>query len=176
MSKSLNVPSTGPSSDEPQTKIGKQMTGDDYRQSLLTQAKLEKALGSNSRMIPKRERVFRIADEILKQLNIMDDASEQEPNSNEARQLDQLHHQFGTENVVDLAMILANMQLKKEEKERFKKLTGENGVINLSNIGKNTKSTLSDEVTTTLDHTKKESEKDLLGSKQKYDADGNLMQ
>ena len=56
MSKSLNVPTAGPGSDTPQTKIGKQMTGDDYRESLLTQAKLEKALGTNSRMIPKRPR------------------------------------------------------------------------------------------------------------------------
>ena len=142
MSKLPEVPKNSPNSDVPQTKVGKELTGEDYRQSLLTQAKLEKALGANSRMIPKRPRVFRIADEILKTLNDLDDTAEKDPNSTAARDLDQLHYQFGTDNVVDLAMVLANMQLKKEEKDKFKKLTGAGGIINLENIGKTTRSTL----------------------------------
>jgi len=48
MSKLPEVPKSGPNSDVPQTKIGKQLTGEDYRESLLTQAKLEKALGTNT--------------------------------------------------------------------------------------------------------------------------------
>jgi hypothetical protein len=39
-------------------------------------------------------------------------------------------------------MVLANMQLKKEEKDKFKKLTTHGGIIDLADIGKNTKSTL----------------------------------
>ena len=157
MSKSLNVPTAGPGSDTPQTKIGKQMTGEDYRESLLTQAKLEKALGTNSRMIPKRPRVFRIADEIIKDLNDLDDAAEKDTLSSESINLDALHYQFGTDNVVDLAMILANMQLKKEEKDKFKKLTGAEGVINLAGIGQKTRATLTDvKGTTTVDLTHNE--------------------
>ena len=142
MSKLPEVPKSGPNSDVPQTKIGKQLTGEDYRESLLTQAKLEKALGSQSRMIPKRPRVFRIADEIIKDLNELDDAAEKDPLSNQSIHLDALHYQFGTDNVVDLAMVLANMQLKKEEKDKFKKLTGAGGIINLAQVGQNTRSTL----------------------------------
>jgi hypothetical protein len=106
MSKSLNIPTSGPNSDVPQTKIGKQLSGEDYREALLTQAKLEKALGANSRMVPKRQRVFRIADEILKTLNVMDDAAEKDPNSEEGAKLDQLHYQFGTDNPLAKSTIL----------------------------------------------------------------------
>lgn len=131
MSKNLEIPKEGPNSDVPQTKIAREMTGDDYRESLLTYAKLEEALKGNSGMIPKRPRVFRIADSLLKELNKLDNKSEEDPESEEARTLDQLHHQFGTDNVVDLAMILANMQLKKEEKERFRKIIKKDNLDNI---------------------------------------------
>jgi len=143
------------------------LTGDDYRESLLLQAKLEKQLGANSRMIPKRQRVYRIADEILKHLNVLDDASEKDPNSTAARDLDQLHYQFGTDNVVDLAMVLANMQLKKEEKDRFKKLTSHGGIIDLAEVGRSTRSTLTgEEEGTTADHVEQESQSGMTGGQE----------
>ena len=163
MSKSLKVPKESPQSDVPQTKIAKELTGDDYRESLLTQAKLEEALKGKKGILPKRERIFRIADKIIEQLNKLDNKADQEgPNSDSARKLDQLQYQFGTENIIDLAMILSNLQIKKEEKERFKKLTGENGIIDLNKI-KPDETLTGDLQFTTVDATRQEQQATLTG-------------
>ena len=46
------------------------------------------------------------------------------------------------ENVIDLAMILANMEIRKQEKQKYKKLTGEESQINLPYLYKNMPSSL----------------------------------
>lgn len=128
MSKKIDIPTEGPLSDVPETKVGRMLTGDDYKESLLVQAKLEKALTGKPGMIPKRQLIFRVADVILTKLNKLDTHSENDPNSVESRQLDQLHFQFGTDNVVDLAMVLANLEMKNKEKQRFKDILGDSGL------------------------------------------------
>jgi len=134
MSKSLDIPKNAVGSDKPQTKIGRELTGDDYKESLKLQAELEKLLGKSSRQIPKRELVFRIADELIIALNELDDEAEAHPDSLAGARLDQLHYNFGTENIIDLAMITANMELKKREKDKYKTLTGDKGAINLKSV------------------------------------------
>jgi len=135
-SKKLDVENLKQSGDPdvPHTKVARELTGDDYRESLLTTADLEQKLGERKGIIPMRPRVFRIADGLIEKLNQMQATSEKNPLSQVAARLDQMHHHFGTENIIDLAMILANMQLRKEEKEMLKKLTGDGGLINLDKV------------------------------------------
>lgn len=145
--KQLSIPKAGPNTDVPQTAVAKELTGEDYRESLLTQAKLEQALASNKDIIPKRQRVFRIADGIIKELNELDTAADEDPESVQALKLDSLNYQFGTENITDLAMILANLQIKKEGKEKLKKMTTSTKAgVNLDNIVVNDRLTVPNDI------------------------------
>ena len=141
----LSIPESSRDEDVPKSKIGKQFTGDDYRESLLTSAKLEKALGNRAGIIPMRPRVFRIADSLIEKLNILEAKAENDPLSTEAMQLAQLKNVFGFDNVIDIAMVLANSQILKEQKNEMKKLTGvtktaegkdTTPIINLDSIAK----------------------------------------
>ena len=139
----LSIPESSRDEHVPKSKIGKQFTGDDYRESLLTSAKLEKALGNRAGIIPMRPRVFRIADSLIEKLNILEAKAENDPLSTEAMQLAQLKNVFGFDNVIDIAMVLANSQILKEQKNEMKKLTGvtkdskTDPIINLDDIAKN---------------------------------------
>ena len=84
-------------SDKPETKVAKMLTGEDYRKDLKTTLELEKLLyeSGKSGITPKRPKVFRLADSIIKKLNELDDTAEKNPDSDEAAHLDQLHNLFG---------------------------------------------------------------------------------
>ena len=114
--------------DNPETKIGRYLTGKDYMENLALRAKLEKNL-ANPNILPKREKIFRLADHLIDKLNTMESDADKNVNSNAAKSLAQLHAQFSTDNVLDLAMILANMELRKQEKEKFKKIAQENELM-----------------------------------------------
>ena len=130
----------GADADEiPTTSLGKYLSGDDYRKDLIEQGKLRKYVDPS--VVPKRERVFRIADELMKKFNEWEKFAEKNPNSAYAMKLDQLHNEFNTDNITDLAMILANMELQKMRKKKLKDILyrdkkGEEGGIKLSSMAK----------------------------------------
>ena len=130
----------GADADEiPTTSLGKYLSGEDYRKDLIEQGKLRKYVDPS--VVPKRERVFRIADELMKKFNEWEKFAEKNPNSVYAMKLDQLHNEFNTDNITDLAMILANMELQRMRKKKLKDILygdkkGEEGGIKLSSMAK----------------------------------------
>ena len=116
----------GADADEiPTTSMGKYLSGEDYRKDLIEQGKLRKYV--DPKVVPKREKVFRIADKIMEKLNDWELKAEENPNSEAAKQLDQLHNEFNTDNITDLAMILANMEVQRLRKQKLKEILYKEG-------------------------------------------------
>jgi len=121
---------------EPSAK-GRLLTGKDYLQDLKlyldVSSKLDSDVAKNA--IPRRKKVYRIAENLISQLNDMEEQAELNSNSDQAKTLISFYYNYGVDNVEDLAMILAQQYDADKTKQEFKNLVkGDNPLISFADV------------------------------------------
>jgi len=110
--------------DKEPSNEGRVLTGKDYMEDLKRYLDIVNKLDGDAKgAIPRRKQIFRVAEKIIQELNDLEIAFEQNPNSIGGLRLIKLHHYYGTDNVEDLAMKMAHQYTDEQELEEFKALT-----------------------------------------------------
>lgn len=122
---------------EPSGK-GKVLTGKDYLQDLKLHIDIMGQLQEDDQAkIPRRKKIYRIAENIIEVLNELEIAAENKPNGADANKLKAMYYSYGVDSVEDLGMLLAQQQDAALQKAEFKGLVmGDNAIVDFDNMKK----------------------------------------
>lgn len=102
---------------------GNMLTGKHYLEDLKLHLDVSSKLDDNGRKaLPRRKKIFRIAENIIKELNELEEEAELNSMSEEALKLTSLYYHYGVDSVEDLAMIMAQQWEADKAKQEFKSL------------------------------------------------------
>jgi len=120
---------------EPSSK-GRLLTGKDYLEDLKLHLDVSSKLEPNARnAIPRRKKVYRIAENLISQLNDLEEQAELNSNGDAAKTLISFYYNYGVDNVEDLAMIMAQQYDADKTKQEFKNLVkGNNPLLKFADI------------------------------------------
>jgi hypothetical protein len=114
------------------TGRGKMLTGQNYLEDLKLHIDIISKIdprGDNPEIrfsIPRRKKVFRIAEKMISQLNALELAADLDPDGEASGKLIKMYYNYGVDSVEDLAMIMAEQYIAQEAKKSFKNLVGDN--------------------------------------------------